>query len=127
MADSGIVIVGAGVAGVSAATALREYGGKGQITLIDGETSIPYDRPPLSKSTLTSSEDPVPAPLIQAARLDALQIRYLAGTRVESIDRSKRAVATSEHGDIFFNRLGACPRNSGNWWRCVRESDSACS
>ena len=23
--------------------------------------------------------------------------------------------------------LGACPRNSGNWWRCVRESDSACS
>jgi hypothetical protein len=26
-----------------------------------------------------------------------------------------------------FSDLGACPRNSGNWWRCVRESDSACS
>jgi hypothetical protein len=26
-----------------------------------------------------------------------------------------------------LTQLGACPRNSGNWWRCVRESDSACS
>jgi 3-phenylpropionate/trans-cinnamate dioxygenase ferredoxin reductase subunit len=55
MAGLGIVIVGAGVAGVSAATALREYGWKGEVTLIGGEACTPYERPPLSKSTLTSA------------------------------------------------------------------------
>lgn len=52
------VIVGAGVAGVRVAGALREQGHAGAITLISAESRLPYDRPPLSKAALL--EDPAP-------------------------------------------------------------------
>ena len=47
-----ILIVGSGLAGVTAAGALREYGFGGRIVLIGDEPELPYDRPPLSKSVL---------------------------------------------------------------------------
>ena len=49
MAAPGMVIVGAGEAGVRAAFALRERGYQGDVTLIGSETCLPYERPPLSK------------------------------------------------------------------------------
>jgi NADPH-dependent 2,4-dienoyl-CoA reductase/sulfur reductase-like enzyme len=48
----GVVIVGASVAGMHAAERLREYGYGMRIDLIEVETRLPYDRPPLSKSVL---------------------------------------------------------------------------
>ncbi|MEW2488434.1 FAD-dependent oxidoreductase [Streptomyces sp. NPDC048411] len=47
-----IVIVGAGMAGVQTAVALREQGFAGPVTLIGAEPHQPYDRPPLSKAVL---------------------------------------------------------------------------
>ncbi|MEU4211440.1 FAD-dependent oxidoreductase [Streptomyces sp. NPDC026206] len=47
-----VVIVGAGVAGVQTAVALREQGWDGAITLLGAEPHQPYDRPPLSKAVL---------------------------------------------------------------------------
>ena len=53
MAESpGVVIVGASVAGLHAAEQLRAAGYGGAIDLIDAETRLPYDRPPLSKGVL---------------------------------------------------------------------------
>ncbi|MFG2587349.1 NAD(P)/FAD-dependent oxidoreductase [Streptomyces sp. NPDC048438] len=49
---SGVVIVGAGMAGVQTAVALREQGFTGPVTLIGAEPHQPYDRPPLSKAVL---------------------------------------------------------------------------
>ncbi|WP_151479174.1 NAD(P)/FAD-dependent oxidoreductase [Streptomyces albicerus] len=46
------VIVGAGMAGVQTAVALREQGFTGSVTLIGAEPHQPYDRPPLSKAVL---------------------------------------------------------------------------
>ncbi|MFF3708445.1 NAD(P)/FAD-dependent oxidoreductase [Streptomyces phaeochromogenes] len=46
------VIVGAGMAGVQTAVALRERGFTGSVTLIGAEPHQPYDRPPLSKAVL---------------------------------------------------------------------------
>jgi 3-phenylpropionate/trans-cinnamate dioxygenase ferredoxin reductase component len=47
-----ISIVGSGLAGVTAAGAVREAGFSGRIVLIGEEPELPYDRPPLSKSVL---------------------------------------------------------------------------
>ncbi|WP_405808839.1 MULTISPECIES: NAD(P)/FAD-dependent oxidoreductase [unclassified Streptomyces] len=47
-----VVVVGAGMAGVQTAVALREQGFTGPVTLIGAEPHQPYDRPPLSKAIL---------------------------------------------------------------------------
>jgi 3-phenylpropionate/trans-cinnamate dioxygenase ferredoxin reductase component len=47
-----IVIVGASLAGATAAQGLREHGFDGSITLIGDEPDRPYERPPLSKEYL---------------------------------------------------------------------------
>ena len=47
-----IVIVGASLAGLRAAEALRKEGFAGQLTIIGDESEEPYDRPPLSKQVL---------------------------------------------------------------------------
>ncbi|WP_030314464.1 NAD(P)/FAD-dependent oxidoreductase [Streptomyces flavochromogenes] len=51
-AQQHVVIVGAGMAGVQTAVALRERGFTGSVTLIGAEPHQPYDRPPLSKAVL---------------------------------------------------------------------------
>ena len=51
-----MVVVGSGLGGVSAAAALRDAGFAGRVVLIGDEAEMPYDRPPLSKSVLVSSE-----------------------------------------------------------------------
>ncbi len=52
IAPERIVIVGASLAGLRAAEALRREGFVGYLTLIGDEPYPPYDRPPLSKQVL---------------------------------------------------------------------------
>ncbi|MDF6041966.1 FAD-dependent oxidoreductase [Streptomyces sp. JH14] len=52
-----VVIVGAGMAGVQTAVALREQGFTGPVTLIGAEPHQPYDRPPLSKAVLLGNAE----------------------------------------------------------------------
>ncbi|MFG3548607.1 NAD(P)/FAD-dependent oxidoreductase [Streptomyces sp. NPDC047725] len=58
-ADAGrrVVVVGAGMAGVQTAVALRERGFTGTVTLIGAEPHQPYDRPPLSKAVLLGTAE----------------------------------------------------------------------
>ncbi|ALV36220.1 NAD(P)/FAD-dependent oxidoreductase [Streptomyces sp. NPDC001102] len=51
------VVVGAGMAGVQTAVALREQGFTGTVTLIGAEPHQPYDRPPLSKAVLLGKSE----------------------------------------------------------------------
>ena len=51
-----IAIVGAGLAGVTAAGTLRDAGFAGRIVLVGEEHALPYDRPPLSKAVLVHDE-----------------------------------------------------------------------
>jgi 3-phenylpropionate/trans-cinnamate dioxygenase ferredoxin reductase subunit len=54
---SGVVIIGAGHAGGSAAAFLRQYGYAGNILLVGEEAIAPYQRPPLSKGYLKGEVD----------------------------------------------------------------------
>lgn len=52
-----VAVVGASLAGLSAARSLREQGYDGRLVLIGDEPHRPYDRPPLSKEFLTGEID----------------------------------------------------------------------
>jgi 3-phenylpropionate/trans-cinnamate dioxygenase ferredoxin reductase subunit len=52
MARQSVAIIGGGLAGASAAAALREAGFDGTVRLIGAEPQPPYNRPPLSKAYL---------------------------------------------------------------------------
>ncbi|MEV5876532.1 FAD-dependent oxidoreductase [Streptomyces sp. NPDC052101] len=52
-----VVVVGAGMAGVQTAVALREQGFKGAVTVLGAEPHQPYDRPPLSKAVLLGTAE----------------------------------------------------------------------
>src|SRR5260370_38124042 len=56
MATGRFVIVGASLAGASAAAALRDGGFEGALTLIGEEARLPYSRPALSKGYLRGQE-----------------------------------------------------------------------
>nr|WP_030355973.1 FAD-dependent oxidoreductase [Streptomyces scopuliridis] len=52
-----VVVVGAGMAGVQTAVALREKGFGGPVTVLGAEPHPPYDRPPLSKALLLGTAE----------------------------------------------------------------------
>ena len=54
---SRIVVIGAALAGGSAAIALRDQGYQGELTVIGEESQLPYERPPLSKAVLIGNTD----------------------------------------------------------------------
>ncbi|WP_203615334.1 FAD-dependent oxidoreductase [Streptomyces sp. SID13726] len=57
MSQRRVVVVGAGMAGVQTAVALREQGFRGTVTVIGAEPHQPYDRPPLSKAVLLGTAE----------------------------------------------------------------------
>ncbi|MFL1380531.1 MULTISPECIES: NAD(P)/FAD-dependent oxidoreductase [unclassified Nocardiopsis] len=106
-----IVIVGAGMAGLHTAAALRERGFEGRITLIGEERHRPYSRPPLSKEALTGvGLDPGPLAgnralrLLEDAEIDALDLDFRPGTRAVGLDTASRTVKLDD-GDVPYDGL----------------------
>ena len=113
-AEPRLVVVGASLAGLRAVEAARRGGYTGAITLLGAETHAPYDRPPLSKTFLTSVESPTPTVLREEAMLrDELGIDLRLGTTATGLDIDGRAVLTAD-GPIGYTALviatGATPR-----------------
>lgn len=103
-----IIIVGASLAGLSAARALRSAGFRGELTIIGGEEHRPYDRPPLTKEYLRGSWST--ADLALEAE-DEPAARWLLGTPVVSLDASARRVGLADgrsvSGDAVVLATGA--------------------
>ena len=103
---SGVVIIGANLAGGRAAEALRMAGFEGAITLIGEELSPPYERPPLSKEVLTQPDTLPPQFFIQQdAYYAENNIDLRLGVRAERIDLDGRTVALSTGEDVAFETL----------------------
>ena len=82
-----IVIVGASLAGLRAAEALREEGFRGQLMIIGDEPGEPYDRPPLSKQVLAGW---VPADHTKLPRLRRVDAEWRLGVAATALDRANR-------------------------------------
>jgi NADPH-dependent 2,4-dienoyl-CoA reductase/sulfur reductase-like enzyme len=87
-----VVIVGASVAGVRTAEALRRRGFDGRVTLIGAEPHRPYGRPPLSKAFLTGHAAEDDLALLDGDRLDRLDLDLRLGERAAAVDVGARQV-----------------------------------
>jgi 3-phenylpropionate/trans-cinnamate dioxygenase ferredoxin reductase subunit len=99
------VIVGASLAGATAAITLREEDANGTITLIGAEREPPYERPPLSKAYLRG-EVPFDQALVRPSAFYAEHgIETIFGTRVTRIDAAARLVELEDHRRVPFDAL----------------------
>jgi 3-phenylpropionate/trans-cinnamate dioxygenase ferredoxin reductase subunit len=99
------VIVGAALAGASAAAALREGGFAGELTLIGAEPLMPYNRPPLSKGYLRGQdrfEDQLVNPPAYYAEHD---ITLRSGVRADAIDPTRKIVSLERGDEVPYDRL----------------------
>jgi NADPH-dependent 2,4-dienoyl-CoA reductase/sulfur reductase-like enzyme len=99
-----ILIVGASVAGIRSARALRDYGYDGTITILEAESEHPYDKPPLSKGMLLADAEPAPVELVSAAELSTLGLDLRLGTAALSLDPHQQTVTTSG-GPLTYDSL----------------------
>ena len=87
-----IVVVGASLAGVSAVEGLREQGFDGEITLLDAEDVLPYDKPPLSKQALAGAMPYEDLPLRPETWYAEQRVSLRRGARAQRLDPVARAV-----------------------------------
>jgi 3-phenylpropionate/trans-cinnamate dioxygenase ferredoxin reductase component len=97
-----IVIVGAGLAGLRAAEALRNEGYDGQLTLIGDERYEPYDRPPLSKQVLVGWVQSDHTTLPRLADLD--DVNWELGVRAVHLDLADHKVVLADGREVPYDR-----------------------
>ncbi|MCU1351827.1 MAG: fprC [Acidimicrobiales bacterium] len=109
-----IAVVGASLAGLRAAEALRAEGFDGTVTLIGDEPHRPYDRPPLSKQVLAGGWDPERTRLVAGERDHDLALDWRLGTRAVGLDRHAQQVVLADGTHVAYDGLviatGATPR-----------------
>ena len=108
-----LVIVGASLAGLSAARAARNLGFGGRVVIIGDDPARPYDRPPLSKDFLAGRVEA--ADLALETDTDALEAEWILGTRAVSFDPLTRLVHLEDgqavRADGLVIATGASPRS----------------
>ncbi len=97
------VIIGAGIAGISAAEAIREVDASGRIDLFTRETLLPYSRPMISKSPF-ATYDPAHWTIHDEDWFEENRIGLHLGSDVKGVDTGERTVTTA--GGVYpWDRL----------------------
>ena len=109
-----VVVVGASVAGGTAAAVLREEGLDGRLVLIGAEDLPPYERPPLSKELLRGEQDLEAGFVRPPGWWEDHGIEMRLGTRALRLDAAAREVVLDDGEHIAFDRAvvatGSRPR-----------------
>jgi 3-phenylpropionate/trans-cinnamate dioxygenase ferredoxin reductase subunit len=105
MSRQRIVIVGASLAGATAAVGLRSEGFADDVLLIGAESQLPYHRPPLSKEYLRG-EQRMEDTLVNPARSYAEKgIELRLGVRATTIEPRRKLVELEGGGRVAYDRL----------------------
>jgi 3-phenylpropionate/trans-cinnamate dioxygenase ferredoxin reductase component len=111
---SGMVIIGAGMAGARAVIGLRGADYQGPITVIGEEAHLPYDRPPLSKAAITDEAEPTPVWLLEEDIVKSLKADVRRNVKADAIEREEKRLRLSDGTSIAYDKLliatGAKPR-----------------
>jgi 3-phenylpropionate/trans-cinnamate dioxygenase ferredoxin reductase component len=99
------VIVGANLAGGTAAGELRRQGFDGPVVLIGAEPEPPYERPPLSKEYMRGEQSLEEASVRPPGWFEEQDIETRFGVRAERIDTSARTVTLEGGDEIAFDKL----------------------
>lgn len=100
-----IIIVGAEIAGVHAAESLRKEGYQGRIVLIDRDTEMPYDRPPLSKEWMVGDVEDSSLLLQDSSFYRDNNIELMLGVEVTSIHPDEKTIKTKNGQQLSWDRL----------------------
>ncbi|WNM32151.1 FAD-dependent oxidoreductase [Streptomyces sp. Li-HN-5-11] len=93
-----VAVVGASLAGLSAARSLRKRGYDGRLVVIGDEPHRPYDRPPLSKEFLTGAIGEADVALERDD--EDLRAEWVLGVRATGLDRTERAIRLADGREI---------------------------
>jgi 3-phenylpropionate/trans-cinnamate dioxygenase ferredoxin reductase component len=105
MSKQRFLIVGAGLAGGTAAMTLRQQGFQGEVVVVGAEGHLPYIRPPLSKEYLRGEapfEDQFVNPPESYAS-NGIELRL--GARAARIDPRDKVVELAGGGKLSYDRL----------------------
>ena len=98
------LIVGGGLAGVTAAETLRAADAEGSVLILSAEHLPPYHRPPLSKGYLTGRENEARLLIRPESFYRDQKIELQLSSRVLSIDPVRRMITTSA-GETGYGQL----------------------
>jgi 3-phenylpropionate/trans-cinnamate dioxygenase ferredoxin reductase subunit len=99
------VIVGTGIAGVSAAAAMRAAGYGGSIHLVGDERELPYRRPPVSKEIVRGDKSADEIRIKKAEWYEQHDIGLRVGTSVAHVDVDSRSVRLTDDESLAFDQL----------------------
>ena len=108
----GLVIVGAGLAGLRTAEEVRRAGYDGDVMLVGGEPHLPYDRPPLSKGVIRGE---VPDTTLKPREFfDEKNIALRLAVEAVSVDTTTQTVNFADDSELGYSELiiatGLVPR-----------------
>jgi 3-phenylpropionate/trans-cinnamate dioxygenase ferredoxin reductase component len=94
MPDAPVVVIGASLAGLRAAEAMRGAGYDAEIVMVGAERYMPYTRPPLSKELLAGGREPAACTF----DCESVEVTWRLGTAAARLDTAGKRVRL-EHGD----------------------------
>src|SRR3712207_52719 len=96
-----VVIVGASLAGLRAAQAIRKAGHAGPLTIVGAELRRPYTRPPLSKELLVGAQEPEGC----ALPCDDLDAEWRLGVTATRLDLARRELVLDGGEPLAYEKL----------------------
>jgi len=99
------VIVGAGIAGVSAAAAMRRSGYDGDIDLLGAEPELPYRRPPVSKEIVRGEKTPDEIRIKKPEWYEQQSVNLRTGVTAASIDVDAHVVRLDDGDEVGYDQL----------------------
>jgi len=106
------IIVGTGLAGGNAAVTLRQEGWRGRIVLLGTEPTIPFGRPPLSKTYLRGEEDLSGWYVKPADWYGEHDIELRTTTTVQHVDTALKQLQLADGTALDYDRLVLCTGGS---------------